>query len=143
MLEQAQHRLVIQTRRPGFTDITAEAARWLAAMRAADGLLTAFVRHTSASLVIQENADPDVRADLLASLDRLAPRDLPYRHATEGPDDLPAHITTMLTAVSIGIPVSAGKLALGTWQGLYLVEHRDAPHTREVLLHYVGTRTPS
>jgi len=139
-LSQAQHALSIETRGPGFTDLTRRIDGWISEIGAIDGLLTAFIRHTSASLVIQENADPDVRADLMTSLDRLAPRTLAYRHTTEGPDDMPAHVKAMLTAASISIPVGSGRLALGTWQALYLVEHRDAPHRREVLLHYVGTR---
>lgn len=141
-LVQALHVLHIQTRGPGFTDISRDVRRWLAEILAGDGLLTVFVRHTSASLVIQENADPDVRRDLLDSLDRLAPRDHAYAHATEGPDDMPAHIKSMLTATSIGIPVSNGAPVLGTWQGLYLVEHRDAPHRRDVVLQFIGTRGP-
>jgi secondary thiamine-phosphate synthase enzyme len=98
------------------------------------------VRHTSASLTIQENADPDVLGDLADTLDRLAPRGTRYAHAIEGPDDMPAHIRSMLTATSLGVPVAAGRMVLGTWQALYLIEHRDAPHTREVVLHFLGTR---
>jgi secondary thiamine-phosphate synthase enzyme len=135
---QAAGRLVVETGGPGFTEITAEVARWLAGAGIRDGLLTAFCRHTSASLTIQENADPDVRTDLLAALDRLAPRHAGYVHDTEGPDDMPAHIRTMLTGASVAIPVLNGKLALGTWQGLYLVEHRDRPHRREIVLHVAG-----
>jgi secondary thiamine-phosphate synthase enzyme len=140
MLEQAGHRIVVETRGPGFTDVTAQLAAWLAAIRAADGLLTVFVRHTSASLTIQENADPDVLRDLADALDRAAPRNAGYRHGIEGPDDMPAHIKSMLTATTLGIPVAAGKAVLGTWQAVYLVEHRDRPHRREIALHYVGTR---
>jgi secondary thiamine-phosphate synthase enzyme len=99
-----------------------------------------FLRHTSASLVIQENADPDVRADLGAALDRLAPADAGWIHDTEGPDDMPAHVKTMLTGVSLHIPVRAGAPDIGTWQGIYLAEHRTRPHRRQVALHYVGTR---
>ena len=139
MLEQAHHRLTIATRGPGFTDISRQVQEWLGSISAGDGLLTLFVRHTSASLTIQENADPDVLADLGDALDRLAPRQHRYRHSTEGPDDMPAHIRAMLTATSLGIPVLAGKLVLGTWQAIYLVEHRDQPHSREIVLHYVGT----
>jgi secondary thiamine-phosphate synthase enzyme len=113
-------------------------AAWVPEQRIAAGLLTVFCRHTSASLTIQENADPDVRTDLMAALDRLAPRDAPYVHGIEGPDDMPAHIRTMLTGASVAVPVLDGKLALGTWQGVYLVEHRDRPHRRELLLHLVG-----
>ena len=135
---QAAARLTIETRGPGLVEITREVAGWVRGTGVGDGLLTVFCRHSSASLVIQENADPDVRADLMAALDRLAPRDAPYVHAAEGPDDMPAHVRTMLTGVSLGVPVLAGRMALGTWQGLYLVEHRDRPHRREVVLHLVG-----
>ncbi|KAB2920454.1 MAG: YjbQ family protein [Hyphomicrobiaceae bacterium] len=140
MLAQTQHRLAIRTHGPGFTDITPDLRAWLAAIGAHDGLLTVFVRHTSASLVIQENADPDVLRDLADALERAAPRHVRYRHSVEGPDDMPAHIKSMLTATTLGIPVSAGQAVLGTWQAAYLVEHRDRPHDREVVLHYVGTK---
>jgi secondary thiamine-phosphate synthase enzyme len=135
---QALGRLTIETPGPGFTDMTAEVGRFVAESGIRDGLLTAFCRHTSASLTIQENADPDVRADLMTALDRLAPRDAPYMHGVEGPDDMPAHIRTMLTGASVSIPVGGGELALGTWQGLYLIEHRDRPHRREIVLHLLG-----
>lgn len=135
---QASTTLTIPTRGPGFTDLTGAVRDWLDGIAARDGLLTAFVRHTSASLVIQENADPDVRRDLCDALDRLAPRSPGYRHTTEGPDDMPAHIKSALTQTSIGIPVAQGKPLLGTWQALYLLEHRDAPHRREVVLQFVG-----
>lgn len=136
---QAHHRLDIATRGPGFTDITRSAVGWLRQVRARDGLLTLFIRHTSASLVIQENADPDVQADLSDALSALAPEDRPWRHATEGPDDMPAHVKAMVTATSLSIPVIDGELVLGTWQAIYLVEHRSAPHRRELVLHYAGT----
>jgi secondary thiamine-phosphate synthase enzyme len=123
MIDQAHHRISVRTRRPGFTDITLEVVAWLRSIAAQDGLLTLFVRHTSASLTIQENADPDVLRDL----------------TVEGPDDMPGHIKSMLTATSLGVPVVGGKAALGTWQAVYLVEHRDAPHSREIVLHYLGT----
>jgi secondary thiamine-phosphate synthase enzyme len=135
---QATGRLVIPTRGPGFTDITDLVAPWVAHLAVREGLLVAFCRHTSASLTIQENADPDVRRDLLSALDRLAPRDAPYVHAMEGPDDMPAHIRAMLTASGLAVPIVGGKLGLGTWQGLYLVEHRDGAHRREILLHLSG-----
>ncbi len=135
---QAVARLVVDTRGPGFTELTDDVAAWIAGQRVASGLLTAFCRHTSASLTLQENADPDVRTDLMTALDRLAPRDAPYVHGIEGPDDMPAHIRTMLTGASLAVPVITGKLALGTWQGIYLIEHRDRPLRREVLLHLVG-----
>ena len=135
---QALGRLVAETPGPGFTELTDALAAWVSEQRIAAGLLTVFCRHTSASLTIQENADPDVRTDLMAALDRLAPRDAPYVHGIEGPDDMPAHIRTMLTGASVAVPVLDGELALGTWQGVYLVEHRDRPHRREVLLHLLG-----
>lgn len=138
-MTQAQGRLTVETPGPGFTDITRRVAAWLSEIGAREGLLTVFIRHTSASLTIQENADPDVLADLTAALRRLAPEDAPYRHTTEGPDDMPAHIKTMLTATSLPIPVDGGRCVLGTWQGLYVVEHRARPHSREVVLHYIGT----
>ncbi len=139
MLQQAHHLMSVETKGPGFSDVTSAAAAWLGSIGARDGLLTLFNRHTSASLTIQENADPAVLQDLLEALERAAPRTVRYRHSTEGPDDMPAHIKAMLTAVSLGVPVTAGKMQLGTWQGIYLVEHRDRPHHREILLHYVGT----
>jgi secondary thiamine-phosphate synthase enzyme len=137
-VRQAQHQLTIETRGRGFTDITRAIASWLSTIAAADGLVTLFIRHTSASLTIQENADPDVLRDLLDALEGLAPRDAGYRHDTEGPDDMPAHITSMLTSASLSVPVGAGRMLLGTWQAIYLIEHRDRPHSREVVLHYVG-----
>ena len=99
-----------------------------------------YLRHTSASLTIQENADPDVQTDLISALDRIAPQDAPWIHDAEGPDDMPAHIKTMLTGVSLHVPVTRGTLALGTWQGIYLVEHRRAPHSREIVLQFIGSR---
>ena len=138
MLSQAQHDLAFETSGPGFIDITREVGCWLRGIGAEVGQVTVFIRHTSASLTIQENADPDVQRDLGAALDKLAPRNADYRHTTEGPDDMPAHIRAMLTSTSLHIPVRDGALALGTWQALYLVEHRDAPHRRNVVLHYVG-----
>jgi secondary thiamine-phosphate synthase enzyme len=135
---QATGRLVIETRGPGFTEITHAVSQWAAGTGLRHGLLVAFCRHTSASLTVQENADPDVRADLMAALDRLAPRHADYVHGREGPDDMPAHIRTMLTDVTVAIPLLDSRLALGTWQGLYLVEHRDRPHRREILLQLLG-----
>jgi secondary thiamine-phosphate synthase enzyme len=132
--------MLVETRGPGFTDITREAALFLQKAQAGDGTLLAFVRHTSASLTIQENADPDVQTDLLTALGRLAPANAGWVHDTEGPDDMPAHVKTMLTGVSLHVPVVDGRLALGTWQGLYLVEHRARPHRREVLLQFVGSK---
>ena len=136
---QASGRLVVETQGPGLTEITAAVSRWAAETGLRHGLLVAFCRHTSASLTIQENADPDVRTDLIMALDRLAPRDLDYVHNAEGPDDMPGHIRTMLTDVAVAIPVVEGRPMLGTWQGLYLVEHRDRPHRREVILHLTGS----
>jgi secondary thiamine-phosphate synthase enzyme len=140
----AQTRIQIETRGPGLYDFTAEAEQFVrgggADESADEGLLTCFVRHTSCSLVIQENADPDVQRDLQGFFRRLVPPgDDPsmgwLRHTTEGPDDMPAHIRAALTAVSIGVPVAHSKMLLGIWQGLYLFEHRDAPHRREIVLH--------
>jgi len=132
--------LVVETRGQGFFDITKEVQDFVACCGAGDGLVFMFIRHTSASLVIQENADPDVRADLATALDRLAPADAGWVHDTEGADDMPAHVKAMLTGTSIHIPVQAGALGLGSWQGVYLAEHRARPHRREVVLHYVGRR---
>ncbi len=137
-VQQKTHTLTFETHGPGFTDITREVSAWLGAEGAGDGLLSVFIAHTSASLTIQENADPDVLRDLADALDSLAPRDHPYRHSTEGSDDMPAHIKSMVTSTSLSIPVRQGALALGTWQGLYLVEHRDAPHRRRVVLTFTG-----
>jgi len=138
-LQQSTGRLLIETAGAGFTDISRRVSQWLADQGAREGLLTVFIRHTSASLVIQENADPDVLRDLMTRLDELAPEDGNYRHSSEGPDDMPAHIKAMLTATSLAIPVRAGRMALGTWQGLYIVEHRARPHRREIALHFIGT----
>jgi secondary thiamine-phosphate synthase enzyme len=129
----------VRTSGPGFIEITRDAADFLREAKAADGALTVFVRHTSASLTIQENADPDVQTDLTDALNRLAPQHAGYIHDTEGPDDMPAHIKAMLTGVSLTIPVKDGKAALGTWQGIYVIEHRQAPHTREVVLQFIGS----
>jgi secondary thiamine-phosphate synthase enzyme len=132
--------LRVDTPGAGFTDITGHAVNFLAQAGAGDGVLLIYLRHTSASLVIQENADPDVQSDLLAALERLAQQEAPWIHAVEGPDDMPAHVKAMLTGVSLNVPVAAGKLALGTWQGIYLVEHRRAPHAREAVLQFIGSR---
>lgn len=121
---------------PGLHEITAEVARAVAASGVAEGLCTVFVRHTSASLVIQENADPSARRDLERWLERLVPEDDPlYTHTSEGPDDMPSHVKAALTATSLGIPVAGGRLALGTWQGIFLWEHRRRPRRREVVVH--------
>jgi secondary thiamine-phosphate synthase enzyme len=139
-LEQAFGTLHVDTREPALTLITEGVRSWLDGIAAADGLLTLFIRHTSASLLIQENADPDVQTDLVNALDRLAPKDAPYLHTIEGDDDMPAHVKAALTATSLSIPVRGGRMVLGTWQGIYVAEHRDRPHSREVVLHYLGTR---
>jgi secondary thiamine-phosphate synthase enzyme len=131
--------LVVETPGEGFTDITSEARRFVEESRAGDGVLLLYLRHTSASLVIQENADPDVQTDLVTALRRLAPADGPWVHTVEGPDDMPGHIKTMLTGVTLHVPVRGGALALGTWQGIYLAEHRARPHQRTVTLQFIGT----
>jgi secondary thiamine-phosphate synthase enzyme len=143
MLSQAHQTLHIRTDGEGFVNVTADLAEWLTAIAAADGLLTAFIAHTSASLTIQENADADVRHDLKTALRRIAPESSAYRHSFEGPDDMPAHIKAMLTSVSLSIPVLEGRIMLGTWQGIYLIEHRAQPHRRKLELHFVGTRQTS
>ncbi len=130
--------LTAQTSGTGFTDLTAEVARFLREARAREGAVTLFIRHTSASLTIQENADPTVLIDLTTALNRLAPENAGWRHDTEGADDMPAHIKTMLTATSLHIPVLQGAMALGTWQAIYLVEHRARPHRREIVLQFIG-----
>jgi secondary thiamine-phosphate synthase enzyme len=130
--------LTVQTSGRGFTDFTPEVAGFVGDTRAKEGMVTLFIRHTSASLTIQENADPTVLEDLATALDRLAPAHAGWRHHTEGPDDMPAHIKTMLTASSLQIPVLQGELMLGTWQAIYLIEHRSRSHRREVVLQFVG-----
>jgi secondary thiamine-phosphate synthase enzyme len=131
--------LTVQTSGAGFTNLTAEIAKFVEESGARDGTVTLFIRHTSASLTIQENADPTVLDDLTTALDRLAPEHAGWRHDTEGPDDMPAHVKTMLTATSLQIPVMRGELALGTWQAIYLIEHRSRPHRREIVLQFIGT----
>ena len=130
--------LTVETQGRGFTDLTSEAMKFINEAHAREGALTLFIRHTSASLTIQENADPTVLVDLTTALNRLAPENAGWRHDTEGPDDMPAHIKTMLTATSLHIPVLQGALALGTWQAIYLVEHRARPHRREIVLQFIG-----
>jgi secondary thiamine-phosphate synthase enzyme len=137
-LRVANASLPIRTSGPGFTDITDQISDWLREIGALEGLLTVFIAHTSASLTIQENADPDVRRDLADCLNRLAPESNLYRHSSEGPDDMPAHIKAMLTSVSLSIPVVEGRTALGTWQGVYVIEHRSRRHERRVELHFIG-----
>jgi secondary thiamine-phosphate synthase enzyme len=131
--------LTVETRGVGFVDLTAEIAKFVRDAGAREGAVTLFIRHTSASLTIQENADPSVLDDLTTALDRAAPENGGWTHDTEGPDDMPAHIKTMLTATSLHIPVLHGELALGTWQAIYLIEHRARPHRREVVLQFVGS----
>ena len=132
--------LHVETPGVSFTDITENAATFINQVGAADGVLLMYLRHTSASLTIQENADPDVQSDLIAALDRLAPESAPWIHDVEGPDDMPAHVKAMLNGVSLHVPVVGAKLALGTWQGIYLVEHRRRPHSREVMFQFIGSR---
>ncbi len=136
-MKQFQHLLRVRTR-AGLVEITAPVRAWLDEQAIATGLLTLFCRHTSASLLIQENADPDVRTDLLNFFADLVPERRPWVHAAEGPDDMPAHARAALTQVSLGIPVSGGKMALGSWQGIYVFEHRRAPHERDIFLHLLG-----
>ena len=133
-------RLTLQSRGQGFVDITDEVASFVEEIGAREGVLTLFIRHTSASLTIQENADPSVLVDLRTALARLAPEHAGWIHDTEGADDMPAHVKTMLTATSLQVPVVNGKLRLGTWQAIYLVEHRARPHRREVVLQFIGER---
>jgi secondary thiamine-phosphate synthase enzyme len=137
-MKQALHRLTIATDGQGLVEITRPVSHWVAAQRIGTGLLTIWCRHTSASLLVQENADPDVRADLEAFFRRLAPENAGYRHQDEGPDDMPAHIKAALTQTQLGIPVDDGQPVLGTWQGIYLFEHRSAAHRRELVLHLLG-----
>ena len=131
--------LAIDTPGEGLVEITSDVKRFVTESGAGEGAVFLYLRHTSASLTIQENADPDVRTDLVTALRRLAPDDAGWVHDVEGPDDMPAHVKTMLTGVSLHIPVIAGALALGTWQGVYLVEHRARPHRREVILQFIGS----
>jgi secondary thiamine-phosphate synthase enzyme len=131
--------LTVATSGAGFTNLTAEVAKFVQETGAREGAVALFIRHTSASLTIQENADPTVLDDLMTALDRLAPEHAGWRHDTEGPDDMPAHVKTMLTATSLQIPVLRGELALGTWQAIYLIEHRSHPHRREIVLQFIGT----
>ena len=131
--------LTVQTSGAGFVDITAEVAQFVGEAHAREGAVTLFVRHTSASLTIQENADPSVLHDLMTALGRLAPEQGGWTHDAEGRDDMPAHIKTMLTATSLHVPVLNGEMALGTWQAIYLIEHRARPHRREIVLQFMGS----
>lgn len=139
IMSHYQEILRIQTRQRGFTDITRRVQDIVTASAISTGLCVVFCRHTSASLTIQENADPTVRTDILNWLERIAPDGDPrYAHDMEGPDDMPAHLRTMITQTSETIPITAGRLTLGTWQGLYLVEHRTVPHSRNIIVHVMG-----
>lgn len=138
-LRQAHHSITVRTDGQGLYEVTREIASWVAEQDIGEGLLTVFIRHTSASLVIQENADPDVLRDLETFLGKLVPEDQRlYRHTAEGPDDMPAHIKGALTQTHLAIPVSGGRMALGTWQGIFLFEHRFRPHRRELIAHVAG-----
>jgi secondary thiamine-phosphate synthase enzyme len=141
-MRQATTVLRVPTKKRGLQEITAAVREWVSQQGVGTGLLTVFCRHTSASLLIQENAAPEVRSDLEAFFEQLAPEDPKrYAHDDEGPDDMPAHLRTALTQVQLSIPVMDGKLALGTWQGIYLFEHRRRPHEREIALHLIGSPT--
>jgi secondary thiamine-phosphate synthase enzyme len=137
-VRQSQHTLTVEGRGKGLIEITREVKRWVEQQKIATGLLTLYCRHTSASILIQENADPDVQKDLKNFFEDIAPESRDYIHDTEGPDDMPAHIRTALTHTSLSIPVTKGALVLGTWQGIFLFEHRSAPHRREIALHLIG-----
>jgi secondary thiamine-phosphate synthase enzyme len=138
-MAHASATLWVETTGVGFYRIGRDLGRSLKEMQAENGVLCVFLAHTSASLCIQENADPDVLGDLRETLDRLAPENLPYRHRSEGPDDMPAHIKTLFTATSLTLPVRNGTLALGTWQEVYVIEHRRAGHRRRLELDFIGT----
>lgn len=135
----ASARLSVATSGEGFFEITRDVARFLDSAKAGDGVVLLYLKHTSASLVIQENADPDVQTDLVTALDRIAPADAGWVHDVEGPDDMPAHVKSMVNGVSLQVPVAGGKMGLGTWQGIYLAEHRARPHRREVTLQFLGS----
>ena len=137
-MRQTSNTFTTDTSGPGLYDITREVVHWVKQQGMTEGLLTLFMRHTSASLTIQENADPDVCHDLQDYFSRIAPRNGPYRHSAEGPDDMPAHIKTALTQTNLSIPLINGRLALGTWQGIYVFEHRDRGHSRQVAAHLSG-----
>ncbi len=138
-MKQAQETITVETRGEGLYEVTGNIRRWLSGQGVATGMLAVFCQHTSASLTIQENADPDVQRDLQTFFARLV-RDDPtlYRHTLEGPDDMPAHIRSALTDVQLSIPVAGGQMTLGTWQGIYLFEHRTRPHSRRLVLHLIG-----
>jgi secondary thiamine-phosphate synthase enzyme len=134
----ATSRLTVQTPGKGFVDLTSQVENFVRETNAREGAVTLFIRHTSASLTIQENADPSVLADLQTALSRLAPENAGWTHDAEGPDDMPGHVKTMLTATSLHIPVVNGEMALGTWQAIYLIEHRARAHRREVVVQFIG-----
>jgi len=136
----ARATLRVETPGVGFMDITDSGAKFIDQIGAGEGALLVYLRHTSASVAIQENADPDVQSDLIIALNRLAPEDAPWIHDVEGSDDMPAHVKAMLSGVSLHVPVVGGKLALGAWQGIYLIEHRRRPHSREVTFQFIGSR---
>jgi secondary thiamine-phosphate synthase enzyme len=135
--------LALETAGEGFFEITREVARFLSEIKARDGVVLLYLRHTSASLVIQENADPDVQTDLVTALKRIAPDNAGWIHDSEGLDDMPSHIKAMVNGVSLHVPVAGGKRALGTWQGIYVAEHRARPHRREVSLQFLGSCGPA
>lgn len=135
---QSKYDFSVETSGREMIEITSQIQNWIETIDAREGMLTLFIRHTSASLTIQENADPDVQADLLDALDGLAPEHAPYRHTSEGRDDMPAHIKAALTSTSLNVPIDNGQLGLGTWQGVYLIEHRARSHQRKLALHFIG-----
>ena len=138
-MKQARHQLAVRTRGAGLYDVTSQLRSWVGEQGISDGLLTVFIQHTSASLTIQENADPDVLRDLDDFFRRLVPEDARrYRHTAEGPDDMPSHIRAALTSTQVAVPVANGRLALGTWQAVYVFEHRAAAYSRHLLLHLIG-----
>jgi len=137
-MKQAFHTIQVRTRGPGLYEFTEAVTKFVRDQEIGDGLLTCFIRHTSASLLVQENADPDVQKDLQDFFAWVATSGPRFRHTTEGPDDMPSHIRAALTQTSLGIPVARGRLALGSWQGIYVFEHRDAPHRREVMMYLLG-----
>ena len=139
-MKQAFHTITVSTRGPGLTEFTDAAVDFVRDAKITDGLLTCFIRHTSASLLIQENADPDVQKDLRDFFHWLATSGPRFRHTTEGPDDMPSHIRAALTQTHLSIPVLGGRMALGTWQGIYLIEHRARPHRREIVMQFMGSR---
>jgi len=137
-MDQHSQTLSLRTPGPGLVDITREVTAIITDAGIANGVVTLFIRHTSASLTIQENADPNVLADLKDFFERIAPFTGPYRHSTEGPDDMPAHIKSALTATSLSIPIVSGRMVLGTWQGIYVFERRTRPHDRDIAVHVMG-----